>query len=298
MTTKTDVKLAGYLQANIPLVILGMLLFDSLHFVYAKLLLAFLPPPTTAFYVMAIATVEWLLIMSWWRPVNFALLRQHFTFFAAVGGLIAAAMIFSYTSAAYVDPGTASLLARASTIFSIMFGLLWLKDKLTLPAAVGMVIALIGTFVISFQPGDYLRWGSLMVIGSSFTYALHVAVVKKYGDNIEFANFFLFRVAGTLPFLFLYSLTTQQFMLPPNLWTCVLLLITATSDVTLSRVLYYLVLRQMTVSIHAIILTLSPILTVLWSWLLFDQWPTLQTVVGGVGVTAGVLIATQFAKTR
>ena len=56
MTTKTELKLAGYLQANIPLVILGMLLFDSLHFVYAKLLLAFLPPPTTAFYVMAIAT--------------------------------------------------------------------------------------------------------------------------------------------------------------------------------------------------------------------------------------------------
>lgn len=296
MTTKTDLKLAGYLQANIPLVILGMLLFDSLHFVYAKLLLAFLPPPTTAFYVMAIATVEWLLIMSWWRPVNFALLRHHFPFFAAVGGLIAAAMIFSYTSAAFVDPGTASLLARASTIFSILFGLVWLKDKLTLPSAVGMFIALIGTFIISFQPGDYLRWGSLMVIGSSFTYALHVAVVKKYGDNIEFANFFLFRVAGTLPFLLLYALTTQQFMLPPTPWAWVLLLITATSDVTLSRVLYYLVLRQMTVSIHAIILTLSPILTVLWSWLLFDQWPTLQTVVGGVGVTAGVLIATQFAK--
>jgi drug/metabolite transporter (DMT)-like permease len=61
-------------------------------------------------------------------------------------------------------------------------------------------------------------------------------------------------------------------------------------DVTISRTLYYLTLRRLNLSFHAIILTLSPAASVLWTLILFDIQPTLSQLIGGVAVIAGVLM--------
>ena len=50
-------------------------------------------------------------------------------------------------------------------------------------------------------------------------------------------------------------------------------------------------------SIHSIVLTLSPVAAVLWSLLLFDTLPTLQQFLGGAAVILGVLIVTIRQKT-
>jgi drug/metabolite transporter (DMT)-like permease len=60
----------------------------------------------------------------------------------------------------------------------------------------------------------------------------------------------------------------------------------------ISRTLYYVVLRRLEMSIHSIVLTLSPVAAVLWSLLLFDTLPTLQEFLGGAAVILGVLIVT------
>ena len=71
------------------------------------------------------------------------------------------------------------------------------------------------------------------------------------------------------------------------------LLLVATVDVVASRVLYYLALRRLQMSHHAILLTLSPVIAVLWSWLLFSEVPTWQGFLGGTAVLLGVAIVTR-----
>ena len=152
-----------------------------------------------------------------------------------------------------------------------------------------------GVFIISFQPGDYLRLGSLIVLSGSFMYALHTAVVKRHGSDIEFTNFFLFRVASITGFLLLFTIGRGQLVWPGwQVWP--LLLLTGTVDVVVSRVLYYLALRRLQMSFHAILLTLSPVITILWSLVLFGTWPSLQGMLGGTAVIAGVIIVTIHKK--
>jgi drug/metabolite transporter (DMT)-like permease len=71
------------------------------------------------------------------------------------------------------------------------------------------------------------------------------------------------------------------------------LLLAGTVDVVISRVLYYLVLRRVQMSFHAIILTLSPVVAIGWSLILFDVLPTGQAVLGGTAVLIGVIIVTR-----
>lgn len=284
---------ASPLFKNSSLVIAILLLLDSFHFVFARLLRIYLPPVPAALFVLGLAGVETAVFLAWKRQIQLNVLRQHLAFFAVVGFLVAGATSLSFTSVRYVDAGTASMLAQTTSLFALGFGLFWLRERLHRHELLGAGVALLGIFAISFQPGDVLRLGSLIVLGSSFLYALHAAVVKRFGQEIDFANFFLFRVASTTFFLLLFVLIqgTENWQWPSGVAWLVLLLV-ATVDVIFSRVLYYLALRRLQISHHAILLTLSPVIAVLWSLLLFGEAPTWQGFLGGLAVLLGVTIVT------
>lgn len=276
---------------NAPLVIAILLLVDSLHFVFARLLLPYLPGGTSAFYVLAIATLQVFIFLGLRRRIRFSVFRSNLRFFLAIGLLVATSTTFNYVAVGYIDPGTASLLAQSATIFALGFSIFWLREKLTGLEIIGALIALIGVFVISFQPGDYLRLGSLLVLASAFMYALHAAIVKRHGGQMDFGNFFLFRVASVTGFLLLFTSIRGQLIWPSwEAWR--FLILAGTIDVVFSRVLYYLALRRLQMSFHTIILTLSPVITIIWSLILFSEKPTAQSFVGGAAVILGVVIVT------
>lgn len=273
---------------KIPLVTV-LLIVDSLHFVFARMLLPHISPGVSAMYVLGIATVEvGLFSLVQGRP-DFKVLREHLWFFLGIGFLVAASTNINYEAVAFIDPGTASLLSETSKLFSLVFGLFWLREKLTVAQVGGALLAVAGVFVISFQSGDYLRLGSLLVLSSALMYAIHAAIAKRYGGGIEFLDFFFFRLLCTTGMLFLFALGRHELVWPgPTAW--LLLAVVGTVDVVISRTLYYVALRRLKMSIHSIVLTLSPVAAICWSLLLFDTLPTLQQLLGGVGVILGVLI--------
>jgi drug/metabolite transporter (DMT)-like permease len=274
-----------------PTLVMGLLLtFDSLHFVFGRwLVLNNLPPAVSAFFVLGIAALEIAMFMGVRGTIKWHVLRENFWFFVTIGILIAGATVLSYSSVQYIDAGTASLLARLGTVFTLGLGIVWLKDRLTRNEIIGSIIAIVGAMIISFQPGNYLRLGSLFVVGSSLMYALHIAVVKRYGEEMDFGNFFLFRVGCTAVFLLFYLVGSGTWTMPSTRAWFILVLV-GTTDVVISRVLYYWALRRLKLSRHTILLTLSPVLAVVWSLLLFGDNPTLQGIIGGVVVIAGIYL--------
>jgi len=278
-------------QSGAPLVIVILLMFDSLHFVFARLLKPHLPGEVSAMYVLTVAALEVALFMALRRRIRFSVFRDNMPFFLSIGALVAASTAINYIAIKYIDPGTASMLSKTSTLFALGFSLVWLRERLAPVEVTGALIALAGVFVISFQPGDFLRLGSLMVVGSAFLYSLHTAVIKRHGGELDFGNFFLFRVASTSAFLILFVGARGTFVWPSaEAWPY--LILAGTVDVVISRVLFYLALRRLQMSFHTIILTLSPVITILWSLLLFNERPTLQGFLGGAAVIAGVAIVT------
>jgi drug/metabolite transporter (DMT)-like permease len=203
-----------------------------------------------------------------------------------IGFLIAVATSASYAAVVYIDPGTAALLAQTGILFSLAFGLIWLKERLVGGEKIGAILAVIGVLIISFQPGfgsSGIWLGTLLVLSSTFTYALHAAIVKREGGGIDFINFFLFRMVSSCFFLFLFTVGREVWLI---------LLLAATVNVTISRALYYLVLRRIDLTILTILLTLSPVLTILWSIVLFGERPSLQGLIGGTAVILGVILVT------
>lgn len=282
-------------------IIIVLLVVDSLHFVFARLLLPYLPPVTSSFYYMTIATVQIALYAAVRRQIDWRIFRDNVKFFLIIGFLIAAATTLSYAAVAYIDPGTASLIARMSTIFALALGIFWLKERLIRGEKVGAVLAVIGVIIITFQLGDrseFLWLGTLLVLLSTFSYALHAAIVKKEGEEIDFTNFFLFRMVSSCLFLFIFAVGSGQLVWPTGQQIWLILLVTATVNVTISRSLYYLVLRRFKLTIMTIILTLSPVITIVWSVALFGEQPSLQGMIGGTAVVLGVMIVTMSRRNK
>lgn len=269
-----------------------LIFFESLHFVFAKLLEnQNLPATFAAAMVLSASALEMGIFGLWTRKLTLAGLRRNFWFFVAVGFLVAASTLLSYESVRYINPGIASVLGRVTTLFNLIFGIILLHERLTKGQLIGGAVAIIGAVVIVFQPGDYLRLGSVIVLGSSILYALHALIVKRWGGEMEFVEFFFYRVFFTSLFLVSFAAARQQMILPTG-WQWLQMLMVGTVDVTLSRALYYSTMRKMPLSVHSIVLTLSPVGSILMTMLLFGIFPTTQQFIGGALVLAGVLLVT------
>jgi drug/metabolite transporter (DMT)-like permease len=68
--------------------------------------------------------------------------------------------------------------------------------------------------------------------------------------------------------------------------------VAAAVNIVLSRGVYYLALRRLDMSFLTIVLTLTPVVTWLWSIVLFGGRPTAVEIGGGVATLVGVLLVT------
>lgn len=272
-----------------------LLMVDSLHFVFARAFIPYLDSLVAAALVMTVATVELAVYGIATRTVQWRSLRRDLRFFAGVGFLVGGSTALGYLAVHYIDVGTASMLGKMSTLFSLLIGVSWLRERLTPIQWLGGLLAAVGVLIITFQPSDVLRAGSLLVIFSTIMYALHAAVVKRHGQEMDFITFFFGRVLFTAITLLVFAVGRPLALPPAPGW--LLLLVAGTVDVVISRALYYLALRRLPMTLHAIVLTLSPVATLLWALFLFDTFPQPQQLIGGVAVLGGVLVAT-FSRTR
>ena len=266
-----------------------VLLFDSMHYIFAFLLVPYVSPDISAAYVMAIAALQIGVYAAVTRKLSFAALRENFWFFATIGALIGVSTYLGYLAVTFIDAGTAAMLGKIAIVFSVALGIMWLGERFTKIQLGGTALAILGTFIIAWQPDARLQWGALLVIFGTLCYATHFAVVKRYSDEIDFVNFFFYRLLSTAVILLLMSAGRGVLSWPTPMGWLVLTL-TATFDVTISRAFYYWALRRLDMSLLSVITTLTPVATILWAQLFFGTLPTARQLIGGFAVLVGVFI--------
>jgi len=116
----------------------------------------------------------------------------------------------------------ASILESSSPIFTILMCLIFLKETIKPKEWRGLILALIGTFVIAFEPfltgNNHVQLsvqGNLLIILSNIIWTVFLLLSKKIKTNPVFLTFYSFIIS--IPFFYFIALReSQSFALSPE----------------------------------------------------------------------------------
>ena len=122
-------------------------------------------------------------ILIWWFPIPREYLKK--IFFAS---LIANSLQYSitYTGLNYIDASAAVLLVQTEVPFGVIFAYFMLKEKPTIRALIGILIAFVGVYILTGSPnlnGKFFGIG-LTILGSAI-WALGQVIVKPLSKAIN-----------------------------------------------------------------------------------------------------------------
>ena len=257
----------------------------GLGVVFAKAAIEHFPPVL----LMALRFTLTALVLVWFVKPPWHLMRRIFWI-----ALVSAAVQYSLTFNGLrgVDASTAVLVLQLEVPFLVLLGAVLLKERPGPRRWIGIGIAFIGVAFIAGEPRLGGVWGSLALLtGGAFAWAVGQIMVRRLGE-VGGMTLIAWVAVFAAPQLFAFSLALEDNHLAYIrsagwvVWGTVLylgLIMTA-----LGYSFWYSLVGRYPVSRVGPFLLLLPVFSVLGGVTLLGERLTLQTVIGGIVVIAGV----------
>ena len=256
--------------------------------------LANVPPLAAAFWRAAFAGMAFLpffaipSVRRQWNAISFK------TFLAIFGAtfIIAIHNILFITSLSYTSVAASTVLTCTQPIFTAFLGALFIGEKVTPRAAVGLIGAIGGAVLISLpQGGHQTLKGNLLAIAAAITVALFVLCARTLRKTAPLAPFQLTVHLASVIYLFLFA---QLFTIPLtgfdfNSWKALLLLgliPTFIGHTLLTYSIGYLKAYLVSLAIVG-----EPVGATLLAAIFLAEIPSWLTVIGGLIILASILYA-------
>jgi len=208
-------------------------------------------------------------------------------------GLLAFAIAYGclYWALQEVPAGVGAVVLAIGPLLTLVLAALHGLERLTGRAAVGAVVALVGSVLIFFQPSEIaFGWQALVLLVLAALSASEAVVVsKRVGRQHPVATNFVAMSAGAAALLVASALAGERLALPTDRETHLALLYLVAATVGLFLCVL-LVVQRWTASATAYIFVLMPVVAAAVGALVADEPITLTTVLGGAIVGAGVYL--------
>ncbi len=191
------------------------------------------------------------------------------------------------------NPTIVSFLNNMSPVFVVVLGVLLLKETINFKEFTGIVLALAGTFLISYRGGtnisDMFIRGSEYALLSMFIFAFNTLLLKKFVRRLSPLVLTINRVIFLTTF-FLISLwvTGQTFQIPRKAYYNVIIGSFLGPFLTVIASLH--ALKYIEVSKKSVLGTTKGIFVLLGSYLFFGNFPTEMQIVGGILTIFGAVL--------
>jgi drug/metabolite transporter (DMT)-like permease len=207
---------------------------------------------------------------------------------ALIGLVTAATALFYAYGILVVGPTTAVFLLQFSTVFTILLGIGVLKERFTPREAVGVMLAIVGVFILAYGDLTIQAVGLVVLIGAALLSALASLLSKMYVKKINPTTLAGGNSFFVLLFIFSYSLALGKVNTTFPSTVFVYAVLGAVTGVVVSFILLYKAFALYDVSKVATIMTAQPFMTAVWSFLILALVPSSNQILGGVLIFIGV----------
>jgi len=200
-----------------------------------------------------------------------------------------------------ISAGTSGMLIGSGPIFTTIFAILILKERLSIAGWIGLAFGFVGISLIAFGSGDTAFGVApgvfltiLAAIATSIFFVYQKPLFKKY-TAIELTAYFTW--VGTIPLLifapgFLHTVQTIS------------LEVTATAiymgifPTAIAYLTWAYALSQSKASSISSILYLEPVIAIIVAWIWLSELPKSISIIGGIIAISSVLLVNFYGKNQ
>ncbi|HDA0763616.1 TPA: DMT family transporter [Staphylococcus aureus] len=199
-----------------------------------------------------------------------------------------------------ISAGISGILVSTTSIFSSALAYIFLKEHFSKWNWLSSLVAFIGISIISISKDDYTTinvLGVFIILLASFSESLYFTFQKKYIEKYGFIAFTLYTIMASSPFMLIFIPEIINDIHGATFTSIVSVLYLAIFPTIIPYVLLAYIVKSVGVSDATMSLYLTPIVSLLLSYLLLDELPTTLAIIGGIITLLGVSLSNFFQNT-
>lgn len=199
-----------------------------------------------------------------------------------------------------ISAGISGILVSTTPIFSSALAYIFLKEHFSKWNWLSSLVAFIGISIISISKDDYTTinvLGVFIILLASFSESLYFTFQKKYIEKYGFIAFTLYTIMASSPFMLIFIPEIINDINGATFTSIVSVLYLAIFPTIIPYVLLAYIVKSVGVSDATMSLYLTPIVSLLLSYLLLDELPTTLAIIGGIITLLGVSLSNFFQNT-
>lgn len=196
-----------------------------------------------------------------------------------------------------ISAGISGILVSTTPIFSGALAYIFLKEQFSKWNWLSSLVAFIGISIISISKDDYTTinvLGVFIILLASFSESLYFTFQKKYIEKYGFIAFTLYTIMASSPFMLIFIPEIINDIHGATFTSIVSVLYLAIFPTIIPYILLAYIVKSVGVSDATMSLYLTPIVSLLLSYLLLDELPTTLAIIGGLITLLGVSLSNFF----
>ncbi|TGK87295.1 DMT family transporter [Leptospira noumeaensis] len=123
-------------------------------------------------------------------------------------------IVLYYYALKQTDLGPSAILIKTTVLYNVILGVFFLGEKLKGREVFGILIAILGIYMISTLQGQIKLISAFLILLSAFLFAIQSYMIKKYIPEILGLEYAYLRLFLLTVFFFLYSFYIGSFYVP------------------------------------------------------------------------------------
>ena len=211
----------------------------------------------------------------------------------------AATGLFYLAIKAMENPAVVSFIGNIGPVFVTLMGILLLRERFRTTQVIGIVITIMGIFVINFREGGFAGFfdpGSVYVLSAAFLFSLATIVGRRMHHMLvpgymSLIRSFLLAVVMAL----LFFRTDVWPSIPLNIWKD--LALGSLLETLIVIVFAYQALKLIEATKTSLLISTKGVWTLVLAWIFLGVFPTGVQLVGGLLTLVGVWLITWTRRT-
>jgi drug/metabolite transporter (DMT)-like permease len=215
----------------------------------------------------------------------------------AASGLFLAVHFYTWiTSLALTSVAASVVLVSTNPIFVGVISHLFLKEKLTRAMVGGLIISVLGSAVIGLEDtgaGNHRLLGDALALAGAAAVAAYMLIGRSLRTRLSLLGYVfpVYSVAALALLLTAFAVGTPLYGYPSRAWLWLFLV--ALIPQVIGHTSLNWALGHLSATYVALAVLAEPIGSTLLAWAILQEPPTWQSVLGGILILMGIMLATR-----